>query len=88
MQSGSDVCLNMPSYDKMQPIFKMDTIGRFEMNLHVNLLQIIRETKYLDSLGFKLGEMALSVTLQEDKYQFCVESLQNMIQVCSKMLLT
>jgi dynein heavy chain len=45
------------------------------------LAQVIREIKYLDAMGFHLPEFALSVTLQEDKYDLDVEGLEGMVQV-------
>ncbi len=51
----------------------------FEVNFHPELTTIIRETKYLDQLGFKVPETALSVTLQEEKYHKYIESLQLML---------
>ena len=38
---------------------------------------IIRESKYLDKLGFHIPENALNVTLQESKYQGIIRSLSN-----------
>jgi dynein heavy chain len=52
-----------------------------QVNFSRNLAQIIREIKYLDAMGFHLPEFALSVTLQEDKYDVDVESLENMLEV-------
>ncbi len=52
-----------------------------QVNFSRNLAQIIREIKYLDAMGFHLPEFALSVTLQEDKYDLDVESLENMLEV-------
>lgn len=51
------------------------------MNFSRILAQVIREIKYLDAMGFHLPEFALSVTLQEDKYDLDVEGLQGMVQV-------
>jgi dynein heavy chain len=38
--------------------------GRVVVNYHPELVVLIHETKYLDQLGFKIPETALSVTLQ------------------------
>lgn len=51
------------------------------MNFSRVLAQVIREIKYLDAMGFHLPEFALSVTLQEDKYDLDVEGLEGMVQV-------
>jgi len=52
-----------------------------EVNFSRQITQIIREIKYLDAMGFHLPEFALSVALQEDKYDLDVEQLQGMVQV-------
>ncbi|PRP82215.1 dynein-1-alpha heavy chain, flagellar inner arm I1 complex, partial [Planoprotostelium fungivorum] len=52
----------------------------FEINFHPDLQTIIRETKYLDQLGFKVPETALNVTLQEEKFGRYVDSLKNMLR--------
>lgn len=41
-----------------------DESGVIRVNFAKELINIIRETKYLDQLGFKIPETALSVTLQ------------------------
>ncbi|KAL2608323.1 hypothetical protein R1flu_026896 [Riccia fluitans] len=63
-----------------QPILRLtDGVGRIEVNFHTQLAQIIRETKYLDAMGFSVPEFPLSVTLQAESYQSNVDSLQNML---------
>lgn len=48
-----------------QPILKEDAAGgRISVNFHVDLSHLIRETRYLDRMGFKIPEVALNVTLQ------------------------
>ena len=54
--------------------------GRIYVNFHKNLAQLIRETRYLDRMGFTIPEIALNVTLQEEKYYKCVEALNIMLQ--------
>jgi hypothetical protein len=49
--------------------------------LGVQLVRLIRETKYLDRMGFRIPETALNVSLQEEKYYAAVQSLENMVQV-------
>ncbi|OAE19678.1 hypothetical protein AXG93_1847s1410 [Marchantia polymorpha subsp. ruderalis] len=63
-----------------QSIIRNETGARIEVNFHIQLSQIIRETKYLDAMGFQVPEFPLSVTLQSDSYQSNVESLQNMLE--------
>ena len=48
---------------------------------NVQLVRLIRETKYLDRMGFRIPETALNVSLQEEKYYAAVQSLENMVQV-------
>jgi hypothetical protein len=47
----------------------------------MQLVRLIRETKYLDRMGFRIPETALNVSLQEEKYYAAVQSLENMVQV-------
>ncbi|GMH41526.1 hypothetical protein BSKO_09436 [Bryopsis sp. KO-2023] len=54
--------------------------GKIEVNFHNDLTQLIRETRYLDRMGFTIPDIALNVTLQEDKYHQCVEGLNRMLE--------
>lgn len=48
-----------------QPIFLKSSItGRVEVNFHTDLIELIRETRYLDRMGFPIPEIALNVALQ------------------------
>ena len=48
-----------------QPILRENSEdGRISVNFHVDLSHLIRETRYLDRMGFKIPEVALNVTLQ------------------------
>ena len=40
----------------------------FFVNFSPKLTMLIRESKYLDRMGFEIPETALNVTLQESKY--------------------
>ena len=52
-----------------QPIFRTDEkSGAIVVNFDEALVVLIRESKYLDRMGFAVPETALNVTLQEDKY--------------------
>jgi dynein heavy chain len=62
-----------------QPILREDGEGRISVNFHEDLSHLIRETRYLDRMGFKIPEVALNVTLQEDKYQMCVDGINLML---------
>lgn len=62
-----------------QPIFRGEG-SSISVNFHEDLVILIRESKYLDRMGFAVPETALNVTLQEDKYHSYVESLNAMLQ--------
>ncbi|KAG2382028.1 hypothetical protein C9374_005820 [Naegleria lovaniensis] len=49
------------------------------VNFHPKLLLLIQETRYLDKLGKKVPDIALNVTLQEEKYHKYIENLKSMI---------
>lgn len=51
----------------------------YYVNFSDELLRLIRETKYLDRMGYKVPEAALNVALQEEKYHGYVQSLQEML---------
>jgi hypothetical protein len=53
--------------------------GRVEVNFHTDLTRLIRETRYLDRMGFTLPEIALNVALQEDKFLHWLEGLNAML---------
>ena len=46
----------------------------------MQLIKLIRETRYLDRMGFNIPEIALNVTLQEEKYYSCTDGLANMLE--------
>ena len=46
----------------------------------MQLTHIIRETRYLDRMTFTIPEVALNVTLQEDRYLQCVDGLTDMLE--------
>ena len=50
------------------------------VNFHPDLTRLIRETRYLDRMGFTIPETALNVTLQEEKYYSCVEAIGAMLK--------
>ena len=49
------------------------------VNFDSELTTLIRESKYLDRMGFAVPETALNVTLQEGKYHRYVEALRAML---------
>jgi hypothetical protein len=56
------------------------------VNFHADLTRLIRETRYLDKMGFAVPELALQLALQEPKYDAWLEQLGRMLghyyQVC------
>ena len=56
-----------------------DGTDRIRVNFRPELHEIIRETKYLDRMGFLVPEAALNVALQEEKYHSYVEQLNTML---------
>lgn len=63
-----------------------DAAGRFCVNFSPTLAGLIRESKYLDRMGFPVPETALNVTLQEEKYYVYVESLTAMLDYHAAVL--
>lgn len=53
--------------------------GRVEVNFHADLTRLIRETRYLDKMGFAVPELALQLALQEPKYDAWLEQLEHML---------
>ena len=51
-----------------------------KVNFRPELKDIIKESKYLDKIGFTIPEAALNVALQEDKYYNLVENLNSMLR--------
>jgi dynein heavy chain len=47
-----------------QSILRRESDGQAVVNFHPDLTRIMRETRYLDRMGFKIPEMALNITLQ------------------------
>ena len=57
-----------------------DNSQRVVVNFNRRLMLLIRETKYLDRMGFTIPDTALNVTLQEHKLQVHVQSLECMLE--------
>ncbi|KAJ2996626.1 Dynein heavy chain 10, axonemal [Globomyces sp. JEL0801] len=55
-------------------------LDKITVNFRMELKDIIKETKYLDKMGFSVPEAALNVALQEEKYYNLVENLNLMLQ--------
>ena len=49
------------------------------VNFHPELATLLRESRYLDRMGFAIPETALKVTLREDAFVECREALRDML---------
>ena len=49
------------------------------VNFHPELATLLRESRYLDRMGFSIPETALKVTLREDAFVQCREALGDML---------
>jgi dynein heavy chain len=49
------------------------------VNFHPELATLLRESRYLDRMGFSIPETALKVTLREDAFVQCREALRDML---------
>jgi len=58
----------------------------YRANFAPELTMIIRESKYLDRLGYQVPEMALNVTLQEDKFHRYVQDLNQMLKYYDSLM--
>ncbi|KAJ3097104.1 Dynein heavy chain 10, axonemal [Phlyctochytrium planicorne] len=56
------------------------------VNFRPELKEIIKETKYLDKMGFLVPEAALNVALQDEKYYTYVENLSSMLNNYNNVL--
>ncbi|CAM9407606.1 unnamed protein product, partial [Ectocarpus sp. 12 AP-2014] len=52
----------------------------YGVNFATELHMIIRESKYLDRMGFQVPEAALNVALQEDKYHKYIQDMHLMLK--------
>jgi hypothetical protein len=62
----SSPCVVPAAQHLKQPIFrrKGGPHTEVEVNFHGDLIELIRETRYLDRMGFPIPEIALNVALQ------------------------
>lgn len=56
------------------------------VNFRPELKEIIRETRYLDRMSFKLPEVALNIALQEEKYHKFIDQLNLMLSSHEELL--
>ena len=79
--SWSESINTMAMQHLKQPIFRRSAMSnQVEINFHSDLIKLIRETRYLDRMGFPIPEIALNVALQEDKYHQWLEGLGHMVE--------
>jgi dynein heavy chain len=58
----------------------------YYVNFSPELKSLIRESKYLDHMGFTIPETALNVTLQEEKYHDYVQLLNSVLRKYDTLL--
>jgi dynein heavy chain len=76
----------LKAVNAVSSVVQADSEAKFEMppppyaaNFSEGLKMLIRESKYLDRMGFEIPESALNVTLQENKYHGFVQDLNSML---------
>ncbi|XP_035829687.1 dynein heavy chain 10, axonemal isoform X2 [Aplysia californica] len=57
----------------------LNTDSKYTVDFDLKLAEIIAETKYMESLGFIVPELARNVALQEEKYIHYVDGLTRML---------
>jgi dynein heavy chain len=67
-----------------QSILRRESDGQAVVNFHPDLTRIMRETRYLDRMSFKIPEMALNITLQVGTWiRRCVHPVQGInVELC------
>ncbi|KAG5468437.1 hypothetical protein LSCM1_02417 [Leishmania martiniquensis] len=60
-------------------VLRADPDGTYKVNFNWSIFDIIRETKYLDRLGFEIPKALLHITLQDEAYHAYVDALNGML---------
>ncbi|CBZ30501.1 putative dynein heavy chain [Leishmania mexicana MHOM/GT/2001/U1103] len=60
-------------------ILRADPDGTYKVNFNWSIFDIIRETKYLDRLGFEIPKALLHISLQDEAYHGYVDALNGML---------
>ena len=60
-------------------ILRAEADGTYKVNFNWQIFDMIRETKYLDRLGFEMPKEVLHVTLQDEAYHGYVDALNAML---------
>lgn len=86
---------NAPIAPVVEDLLEFDQL---KVNFRPDLKDMIKETKFLEKMGFVLPETAINIALQEEKYMAYVEVLERMLHdyhqvldtmdVAEKILLT
>ncbi|KAI8814786.1 dynein heavy chain and region D6 of dynein motor-domain-containing protein [Cladochytrium replicatum] len=63
-----------------------NVVERLQVNFKPELKELIKETKYLDKMGFSVPEASMNVALQEEKYYAYVENLSTMLTSYNNVL--
>jgi len=61
------------------PVLRIDDGGDIAVNFPGGLLELMREAKCLDKMGFSVGETVLNIALREQQYILLHQSLKHMI---------
>ena len=77
--------LMLPSQEKEGAPFVLPP-PPYRVSFAHDLKMIIKESRYLDKLGFRIPESALNVTLQESKYQSISRSLTSKLQFYDQLI--
>ena len=64
----SNIDVQAMGYLKLNILNRDPETGRIGINFGSGLVKLMRETRYLDRMGFEIPEIALNVTLQEESY--------------------
>ncbi|KAG5468030.1 hypothetical protein LSCM4_01117 [Leishmania orientalis] len=60
-------------------VLRAEADGTYKVNFNWSIFDIIRETKYLDRLGFDIPKALLHITLQDEAYHAYVDALNGML---------
>ncbi|CAM38695.1 putative dynein heavy chain [Leishmania braziliensis MHOM/BR/75/M2904] len=60
-------------------ILRAEPDGTYKVNFNWSIFDVIRETKYLDRLGFEIPKAILHITLQDEAYHAYVDALNAML---------
>lgn len=70
------------TYLKQNILARDASTGRVQVNFSDGLIRLMRESRYLDRMGFDIPEVALNITLQEAAYLMCAMRLACKLVCC------